>query len=179
MRFNGPIETRQRIWFHSDDDVMDMWWKLRRDARRRGTTEKTKSKLAQNPLSEPFNRLICIVLSKVGLRAHRRSRGNMTHHPFLGSKLEMCETLIRWIFKSSSMKRIFNCLGNSDNHSGIIREAAIFIPDFQWIPLLNKRRNEVHCSSLTRNFKDSRLFNDNGEMEADLFKQIHNFRLHV
>lgn len=30
MRFNGP-EIKKRIWFHFDDDVMDMWWKPRRE----------------------------------------------------------------------------------------------------------------------------------------------------
>lgn len=128
------IVIKKRIWFHFDGNVMDMWWKSGREQ----LEGRRQKKLAQNPLSEPFNRLICIVPSKVDLKSHHEMREQKVVgtcdacHTFFHSEtsLEMCKKYFNlWLDESArekSSKRIFNCPGNSDDHSDSIHKQPIF-----------------------------------------------------
>lgn len=133
MRFNGfEIVIKKRIWFHFDDEVMDMWWKSRREGRDETRDKKTGSESVKGTLY-PFS-LFALFRIKVDLKSPGRlvpfdaseSKKSwervMLSHPLFPSEfkaLEMCKkrdftSLIRWISRELLWKRIFNCPGNSE-----------------------------------------------------------------
>jgi len=104
------IVIKQRIWFHFDDDVMDMWWKLRREEAETGSEIRWV-----NPLTVLF--ALCepkLISSRISLSRFEWgaiSRGNAS----LCNPLDQLtsdsrcaksfQSLIRWISRSKKGSR--------------------------------------------------------------------------
>ena len=157
MRFNGPEDRHKErylisFWWWCDGYVMEI--------KKTTKGQRWQKKLAQNPLSEPFNRFICIVfipkliLSPIMPRTKAKSRGNASSSASLFPNQlsrdcaeKTLQSLIRWI--SLRKKRIFNC---PDGNSGFSKLFLYLISDeFHYQTIDDEVRRNVHCSLFVPN----------------------------
>lgn len=149
MRFNGfEIVIKKRIWFHFDDEVMDMWWKSRREGRDETRDKKTGSESVKGTLY-PFS-LFALFRIKVDLKSSVASSHLKREQKVVGtcdavaspffhqhSRLLRCakkETSHLWLDESleSYCEKGFLIAQaiRNDHASDSIQWRAIFIPDF-------------------------------------------------